>query len=168
VLYPLSYEGGGLSLGHCAVAYDRRVSEGTVLVVDDDAVILELLKVNFEIEGYEVVTAASGTHALQRSHQAVPDVVVLDVVMPGIDGLEVARRLREDPATAGVSILLLSGKARHADIDAGRRLADDYMTKPFDAMDLLARVSLLLTRRGVVTESDRAGGAGPGLRSQEA
>lgn len=125
------------------------MADGTVLVVDDDAVILNLLRVNFELEGYQVRTAADGTAALALAHDAQNrvDVVVLDVMMPGIDGLEVARRLRADPATAPIPILLLSAKAQAGDIDAGRALADDYMTKPFDAGELLARVADLLAER---------------------
>lgn len=117
-----------------------------MLVVDDDAVILKLLQVNFELEGYEVVAAGGGAQALLRARDRTPDVVVLDVMMPGIDGLEVARQLRSDPATAALPILLLSAKAQVSDIDAGRELADDYMTKPFDAGDLLVRVGALLAR----------------------
>jgi DNA-binding response OmpR family regulator len=137
------------------------VAEGTVLVVDDDAVILKLLQVNFELEGYEVIAAPGGMEALQHARDSAPDVVVLDVMMPGIDGLEVARRLREDPLTSGLPILLLSAKAQVADIDAGQQLADDYMTKPFDALELLERVSALLER-------DEAHRGGPDPRPPEA
>jgi DNA-binding response OmpR family regulator len=122
------------------------VAKGTVLVVDDDAVILKLLQVNFELEGYEVLAAPDGSAALRLARGEGPDVVVLDVMMPGIDGLEVARRLRTDPVTAGIPILLLSAKAQAADIAAGLELADDYMTKPFDALELLDRVTALLVR----------------------
>ena len=108
--------------------------------------ILKLLQVNFELEGYEVLAAPGGAEALGLARDGTPDVVVLDVMMPGIDGLEVARRLRDDPVTAGLPILLLSAKAQVADIDAGRDLADDYMTKPFDALELLDRVAALLVR----------------------
>ena len=162
VLYPLSYEGGSESLGHRRGPrwwhYDATVAAGIVLVVDDDAVILKLLQVNFELEGYEVICAAGGAEALLRARDCSPDVVVLDVMMPGIDGLEVARELRADPATAALPILLLSAKAQVSDIDAGRELADDYMTKPFDAGELLDRVGALLARH-------REGDAGPQRRA---
>jgi two-component system phosphate regulon response regulator PhoB len=137
------------------------VAEGIVLVVDDDAVILKLLRVNFELEGYEVVSAGGGAEALLRARDHPPDVVVLDVMMPGIDGLEVARQLRADPATAAIPILLLSAKAQVSDIDAGRELADDYMTKPFDAGDLLERAGVLLARH-------RRSDGGPEHRVREA
>jgi DNA-binding response OmpR family regulator len=120
------------------------VAEGTVLVVDDDAVILKLLQISYELEGYQVLVAADGSEALRLVTEGGPDVVVLDVMMPGIDGLEVTRRLRADPATAGLPILLLSAKAQVADVDAGRELANEYVTKPFDALDLLDRVASLL------------------------
>jgi DNA-binding response OmpR family regulator len=143
------------------VAYHGAVADGTVLVVDDDTVILKLLQVNFELEGYDVITAPGGAEALRQARDRSLDVVVLDVMMPGIDGLEVARRLHDDPATASLPILLLSAKAQVADIDAGRELADDYMTKPFDAIDLLERVGALLARDG-------AKRARPDQRSSEA
>ena len=130
------------------------------MVVDDDAVILKLLQVNFELEGYEVIAAPGGREALQHARDASPDVVVLDVMMPGIDGLEVARRLRDDPLTSDLPILLLSAKAQVADIEAGRHLAADYMTKPFDSLELLERVSALLER-------DEAHGLDTGSRPPE-
>jgi len=123
------------------------VADGIVLVVDDDAVILKLLQVNFSLEGYVVIAAQGGAEALRLAREEAPDVVVLDVMMPGIDGLEVARQLQADPSTAHLPILLLSAKAQVSDIDAGRELAGDYVTKPFDAIDLLDRVGALVARR---------------------
>jgi len=117
----------------------------TILVVDDDPVIQKLLAVNFEMEGYHVVTAGDGEAALACVASERPDVVVLDVMMPKIDGIEVVRRMKADPATAPVPVLLLSAKAQAADVteglDAG---ADGYVTKPFDPVDLLERVASLL------------------------
>jgi DNA-binding response OmpR family regulator len=123
------------------------VTDGTVLVVDDDPVIVKLLQVNFEMEGYRVLTATDGEQAVRRARDEHPDAVVLDVMMPGTDGLEVARRLRADPATRTLPIVLLSAKAQASDIVAGKDLADEYVTKPFDPLDLLDRVADLVARR---------------------
>lgn len=121
----------------------------TVLVVDDDPVIQKLLQVNFEMEGYEVVLAGDGVEALEKARELAPDLIVLDVMMPRMDGLEAAARLKQDPATAGIPIIMLSAKAQDADVKAGRATgADEYMTKPFDPLDLLERVAGLLGRDG--------------------
>ena len=118
----------------------------TVLVVDDDAPILRMLQRTLTAEGYEVQTAADGGAALAAVERAVPDVLVLDVAMPGVDGLAVCRRLRGKGLA--VPILLLTARDAVADrvagLDAG---ADDYLVKPFAAEELLARVRAL-HRRG--------------------
>lgn len=119
---------------------------GTVLVVDDDPIIVSLLQVNFEIEGYDVLTATGGEAGLALARAGSPDVIVLDVMMPGIDGLEVARRLRDDPATKSIPVVMLSAKAQAADVQAGLEVADDYITKPFEPLELLERVGALVTR----------------------
>ena len=119
---------------------------GTVLVCDDDPIIVNLLQVNFEIEGYDVIPATGGDAGLARARSDRPDVIVLDVMMPGIDGLEVARRLRADEATRRIPIVLVSAKAQSADVDAGLAVADAYVTKPFDPLELLDRVEALLSR----------------------
>ncbi len=120
---------------------------GTVLVVDDDPVIQKLLQVNFEMEGYSVITAGDGEEGLAKAQSAHPDAVVLDVMMPKMDGLEVARRLKDDEATKGIPIVLLSAKAQQADIQAGQATgADEYLTKPFDPLELLQRVGALIER----------------------
>jgi DNA-binding response OmpR family regulator len=128
------------------VPYDGRMPVGTVLVVDDDPVIVNLLRVNFEIEGYSVVTATGGEAGLARAHSGAPDVIVLDVMMPGIDGIEVARRLRSDEATRKIPIILLSAKAQSSDVAAGLAVADEYITKPFEPLELLERVASVLAR----------------------
>jgi two-component system, OmpR family, response regulator MprA len=118
----------------------------TVLVVDDDAPILRMLRRTLTAEGYEVETAADGGSALAAVERSVPDVLVLDVAMPGVDGLAVCRRLRGKGLA--VPILLLTARDAIADrvagLDAG---ADDYLVKPFAAEELLARVRAL-HRRG--------------------
>jgi two-component system OmpR family response regulator len=122
------------------------VSAATILVVDDEPVILQLLKINFELEGYHVLTAAEGEGALALNAAHTPAVVVLDVMMPGMSGLEVAARLREARPRPGV--MLLSAKAQSSDVAAGLALADDYVTKPFDSMDLAGRVAALIGALG--------------------
>jgi DNA-binding response OmpR family regulator len=120
------------------------VAEGTVLVVDDDPVIVKLLTLNFEMEGYTVISAADGERGLARARADRPDIVVLDVMMPRIGGLDVARMLKADPETTDVPIILLSAKAQASDVAAGEAVADEYMTKPFDPFELLARVAALV------------------------
>ena len=120
---------------------------GTVLVVDDDPVIQKLLQVNFEMEGYDVITAGDGEEGLAKAQAEHPDAVVLDVMMPKMDGLEVARRLKGDDATKAIPIILLSAKAQQADVQAGQATgADEYLTKPFDPLELLQRVGALIER----------------------
>jgi DNA-binding response OmpR family regulator len=128
---------------------------GTVLVVDDDPVIVDLLKVNFEMEGYDVLTATGGEAGLARARRGHPDVIVLDVMMPGIDGLEVARQLRDDEGTRDIPIILLSAKAQGSDIQAGMTVADEYITKPFEPLELLERMATVIARG----QADRSGGA---------
>ena len=123
------------------------MSGSTLLVVDDDPVIQKLLQVNFEMEGYEVVLAADGLEALEKAQELVPDLIVLDVMMPRMDGLEAAARLKRDPATSAIPIIMLSAKAQDVDVKAGRATgADEYITKPFDPLELLERVAELLGR----------------------
>ena len=115
-----------------------------VLVVDDDPKITQLLRRALQLEGYDVRTAASGTDGLQEARIREPDLVILDILMPGIDGLEVCRRLR---AAGDIPILLLTAKDEIEDrvngLDSG---ADDYLVKPFALEELLARVRALLRR----------------------
>ena len=116
-----------------------------ILVVDDDPEIVNLLRRGLAYEGYAVDTAASGTEALSRALEREPDLIVLDIMMPGLDGLEVSKRLRE---AGDVPILMLTAKGTVADriagLDSG---ADDYLIKPFSLDELLARVRALLRRR---------------------
>jgi DNA-binding response OmpR family regulator len=119
----------------------------TVLVVDDDPVILKLLEVNFEMEGFVVRTAADGQEALESALADVPDVIVSDVMMPRLDGIGLVRALRADEATRDVPVLLLSAKAQSADIKDGMAAgADDYLTKPFEPLELIDHVAKLLQR----------------------
>jgi adenylate cyclase len=116
-----------------------------VLVVDDDPVIIKLLQVNFEMEGYDVVAAANGEEGLAMARSAAPDIVVSDVMMPKMDGLQLAAEMKADAALAHIPVILLSAKAQSADVEAGLTNADDYVTKPFDPLELLDRVASLLS-----------------------
>ncbi len=118
-----------------------------VLVADDDQDIVSFISVNLEIEGFEVVTASDGEDALKKAHDSHPDLVLLDVMMPKIDGYEVCQRLRADIATKHLPIIMLTAKSLSADKVVGLTAgADDYMIKPFDPVELLARVKSTLRR----------------------
>jgi DNA-binding response OmpR family regulator len=119
--------------------------DAKVLLVDDDPVILKLLQVNFEMEGYTVVLANDGVEGLEKARSERPDIVLLDIMMPRMDGLQVTEALKADEATRNIPIILLSAKAQASDIQAGKDMgADDYLTKPFDPLELLERVTELL------------------------
>ena len=125
------------------------VPDANVLLVDDDPVILKLLQVNFEMEGYTVVTASDGLEGVERARAEAPDVIICDIMMPRMDGLEVTRALKGDPETKDIPIILLSAKAQASDVQAGKDIgADDYLTKPFDPLELLERVGELLEGGG--------------------
>jgi two-component system, OmpR family, alkaline phosphatase synthesis response regulator PhoP len=119
-----------------------------ILVVDDEEDILELIRYNLAKEGYQVSCAASGEQALVRAREDNPAVIVLDLMLPGLDGLDVCRRLKGDAATAGIPIVMLTAKGEDADIVTGLELgAEDYVTKPFSPRVLLARIRTVLRRR---------------------
>jgi DNA-binding response OmpR family regulator len=120
----------------------------TILVVEDDPVILRLLEVNFEMEGFGVLTAEDGQAGVEVARAETPDLVVSDIMMPKMSGLELLAALRADPATKDIPIILLSAKAQAADVTAGTEAgADDYVTKPFEPLELVERVNALLERR---------------------
>jgi len=119
----------------------------TILVVDDDPDIARFVEVNLRSAGYEVAVAGDGEEALDKAAELRPDLVLLDVMMPRIDGFEVAQRLRRSPQTANTSIIMLTAKALSADKVTGLQSgADDYIIKPFDPIELLARVKGTLRR----------------------
>jgi DNA-binding response OmpR family regulator len=121
------------------------VHNAKVLLVDDDPVILKLLQVNFEMEGYKVMTANDGVEGLEKARTERPDIVLLDIMMPRMDGLEVTKALKGDASTKDIPIILLSAKAQASDVQVGKDMgADDYLTKPFDPLELLDRVNELL------------------------
>ena len=122
-------------------------SPPTILVVEDDPVILDLLAVNFELEGYVVVRAVDGEEGLAQARRSRPAVVVTDVMMPKRSGLDLLRDIRADPELAPTPVILVSAKALASDVRDGLAAgADDYVTKPFEPDDLLVRVEKLLGR----------------------
>lgn len=121
-----------------------------ILVVDDEEDIRELVRYNLSKSGYNVMTAGTGEEALQTAHEVRPMLVVLDIMLPGIDGLEVCRRLKADPALSKTPIVMISALGEEKDVVAGLELgADDYVAKPFSPSVLLARVKSVIRRVGV-------------------
>jgi DNA-binding response OmpR family regulator len=119
-----------------------------VLIADDDADILALVAFRLERSGYTVLQARDGEEALSLARSASPDLAVLDVMMPKLDGFELTRRLRADEATSGIPIILLTAKAQDGDVERGFDVgADDYIRKPFSPQELRARVHAILARR---------------------
>lgn len=132
----------------------------TILVVEDDATLLDLLRYNLSKEGYEVLTARDGQSALATAREQKPDMLVLDIMLPELDGLEVCRILRKETS---VPILMLTAKADEIDKVVGLEVgADDYVSKPFSLRELLARVKAML-RRAELSREDLAGRESEGV-----
>lgn len=126
-----------------------------ILVVDDEEDILELVRYNLVREGYTVVCAATGEEALKSAASDPADLIILDLMLPGMDGLEVARRLKQNPVTKDTPIVMLSAKGEEADIVSGLELgADDYVTKPFSPRILVARLKAVIRRRSDAVEEE--------------
>ncbi len=116
-----------------------------ILICDDDPVILRLLQVNLELEGYEVVLANNGEQALEVAQAENPDLIILDIMMPRLDGYQTAERLKGSPSTRDTPVIFLSARAQASDIDRGRQFGvEEYLTKPFDPSDLLDVVERLI------------------------
>ncbi|MGD8703386.1 MAG: response regulator transcription factor [Desulfosarcina sp.] len=131
------------------------MSKEKILVVDDEEDILELVRYNLAREGYTVSCATSGEAALKISASESIDLIILDLMLPGIDGLEVARRLKENASTRDTPIVMLSAKGEEADIVTGLELgADDYVTKPFSPRILIARIKAVIRRRSGVSQEE--------------
>lgn len=121
-------------------------SAKTVLVVDDEQDILDLVRFRLEHDGYRVITASDGEAGLTLARTERPDLCVLDVMMPKLSGLEVLARLRDDPSTAAMRVILLTARGQDADVDRGFELgAHDYVTKPFSPKELRRRVHAQLS-----------------------
>ena len=131
-----------------------------ILVVDDEAVLVETIAYNLEQAGYSVSTAFDGASALQAAHRETPDLIILDIMLPEMDGLEVCRQLRRDSNTATTPIMMLTAKSDEIDKVVGLEVgADDYVTKPFGRRELLARVRALLRRSEYIPATDTENGS---------
>ena len=129
----------------------------TILLIEDEKDIIEVLQYNLEREGYTVISATNGEKGLELARDRHPAAVVLDLMLPGLGGLEVAKRLRRDPSTRDISILMLTAKGEESDIVLGLGVgADDYVTKPFRFKEVLARLQAVL-RRGPLVEEEPTG-----------
>jgi DNA-binding response OmpR family regulator len=131
------------------------MSKGKILVVDDEVYIVQILEFSLSrIEGYDVITATDGEEALEKVREGKPDLVVLDVMMPKMDGYETCKRLKQDPELAEIPVILLSAKGRTMDQNKGFEVgADDYITKPFSPRKLIDKINVLLGAKGSRTSS---------------
>jgi two-component system alkaline phosphatase synthesis response regulator PhoP len=142
-----------------------RKGKRRILVVDDEKDLVDLITYNLGRNGFEVLTAYNGNEALDVAQRETPDLIVLDLMLPGVDGTEVARRLKGDSRTVGIPIVMLTAKGEETDVVVGLTLgADDYVTKPFSMKILLARISAVL-RRAEQAEAGAAGAEGGILRA---
>lgn len=129
------------------------MAKESILIVDDEEDILELVKYNLEREGYTTICALTGEEALRMATEIQPDLIVLDLMLPGMDGLELTRILRTKNSTTHIPIVMLTAKGEESDIVAGLELgANDYMSKPFSPRELVARVRAILRRLPVQNE----------------
>ena len=125
-----------------------------MLVVEDEADVAEMIRYNLSKEGYDVRLAANGTDALRQVKESKPDVILLDIMVPQLNGWEICRRLKQDRETAAIPVIMVSGRVEEGDKVLGFEMgADDYVTKPFSPRELLARVRAV-TRRGRLTDQD--------------
>jgi two-component system alkaline phosphatase synthesis response regulator PhoP len=121
------------------------MSKGKILVVDDEIYIVHILDFSLGMEGYEVVTALDGEQALEKVTSEKPDLIVLDIMMPKLDGYEVCKSIKANAATKNIPVILLSAKGRNVDQKMGFEVgADDYITKPFSPRKLVERINQLL------------------------
>lgn len=135
-----------------------------ILIIEDEPDITEVLKYNLEKNHFHVSTAGTGEAGLAAARETLPDLVLLDLMLPGIDGLEVCRKLRDDPRTRDLPVIMLTAKGTESDVVVGLTLgADDYIVKPFNTSELMARIKAVLRR--VEPREDETGGevlsAGP-------
>ncbi len=122
-----------------------------ILAIEDDPASARLISYTLEQGGYQVLMAPNGLEGLRKAQEEEPDLVILDVMLPGLDGFQVCRRLRAEPRTRHLPILMLSAKAQEIDKATGLKVgADDYLTKPADPAELLSRVGSLLAQKSTV------------------
>ena len=138
-----------LSLVAPVAGWATHVAEPTILVADDDETVRDLVAFKLAAAGYHAITAGDGSVALDLIRSEQPDMVILDVAMPGLDGLSVCYELHSSAATAQIPVLMLSARDRQVDIDLGLTVgADDYLVKPFSPAELIRRVRWLLLATG--------------------
>ena len=126
---------------------ENSVDRKRILVVDDEIYIVHILEFSLSMEGFDVITASDGEEALRKIESERPDLMVLDIMMPGMDGYEVCRRVRETKMTSDLPIILLSAKGRPVDRETGMEAgADDYIVKPFSPRRLLDRIRDIFER----------------------
>jgi two-component system alkaline phosphatase synthesis response regulator PhoP len=133
------------------------MSRGKILVIEDEADLREILKANLGKEGYAVLAARDGEAGLKMARAESPDAIILDLMLPGMDGLEICRLLKRDSLTAGIPVLMATAKAEDVDVVTGLEVgADDYITKPFSVRVLVARLRTILRRHdgAVVAEKE--------------
>lgn len=131
------------------------MSKEQILIIEDEEDILALIHYNLSREGYRVSAATSGEEGLRLARSERPDLLVLDLMLPGMDGLAVCRALKQNAETAEIAVVMLTAKGEEADVVAGLELgADDYVTKPFSPKVLAARIAAVLRRRGKPAESE--------------
>jgi len=126
-----------------------------ILVIEDDPSTLRLIKYTLQQEGYEVLTATNGLDGIRKARGGEIDLIILDVLLPGVDGFEICHRLRADSQTAQLPILMVSGKAREIDRATGLKMgADDYITKPWHRPELVTKIVAMLERTSAVLNSN--------------
>lgn len=131
------------------------MGKAKILIVDDEEDILELVRYNLMREGFSTTCAGSGEAALKQARSEPPDLIVLDLMLPGVDGLEVARRMKSDSNLRNIPIVMLTAKGEEADVVTGLELgADDYISKPFSPKIMVARIKTVLRRRNEPEQSD--------------
>lgn len=129
------------------VAHSKTTSRKRVLVVDDEKDLVELISYNLGRNGYDTLSADNGLTAVELAQKHLPDLILLDLMLPGLDGAEVARRLKADPRSAAIPIVMLTARSEETDVVVGLTVgADDYVTKPFSMKILLARINSVLRR----------------------
>lgn len=132
------------------------MSKEKILIVDDEQDLVKLIRYHLEKDGYKVICASNGDDALFLTRKERPELIILDLMLPGIDGLEVCKKLKADQELANIAIVMLTAKGEEADITLGLKLgADDYITKPFSPKELVARVQAVLRRtKSALTAKD--------------
>lgn len=127
-----------------------------IVVIEDETDILEVIAYNLKREGYDVVTSTSGEDGLEKIEKTKPNLVVLDLMLPEVDGIELCRKLKSDPVTQGIPVIMVTAKGEESDVVLGLGVgADDYVTKPFSPRELTARVKAVLRRSKARGETDR-------------